>query len=630
MTAPEAPDTVNPAPAPDRPPSSADGQAFPRRLERLAAWVTPVRVGLLVAVAVATVLTASLDRYGITSDSPALFYAGDRTLFWLQHLNMPGALDYDGPEPRGFHTRYGRHPDIKDPNHYPVLPGFAAAVTNWIFHVKLGWLDHIDGHHLGLVLLHALSLFLFCLYACKLLGKGAGIAATAALALFPVGLGHAPNNAKDWPCAMFYGLTILAAAVGVLQEKPRHLVAAGVFWGVALAAKMNAAFIAPTMLLWAPIAWFALYWRKRRGVPATVVGAFLLAPWIALVTFWVTWPWLYYGRLPQWWEHFAEYVRFMVNYGSGQRPGWTLYPLTCAVLMTPPVVLFAALAWLGTGWRGRKNFALWSLLLIWFALPILRIAMPKSNFYDANRHFIEYVPALATMAGIGFAWALRRLREWLRSERMTARLGARASWAGPLAAGVVGFVCVVWPAAEYHPYQTVYFNACIGGLGGAQQAGLFNFGPPSDIRVLGTEGDYWFSSAREGARDLRAFMKPGSKISMCGPGREHARYNWQLEPMPHLVEAGESDWEMVEYLYVSPRESLCWWRQVRRMEGERPVLKRVERGGGLVYEILGPKDGVARVPPSPETWYERNPDPRDGMHWYRYNPPQMAKSDSDS
>jgi hypothetical protein len=51
---------------------------------------------------------------------------------------------------------------------------------------------------------------------------------------------------------------------------------------------------------------------------------------------------------------------------------------------------------------------------------------------------------------------------------------------------------------------------------------------------------------------------------------------------------------------------------VRKFESERPILKRVERGGGLIYEILGSKDGQLRTPTSPETWYERNVHPLDG------------------
>jgi hypothetical protein len=311
----------------------------------------------------------------------------------------------------------------------------------------------------------------------------------------------------------------------------------------------------------------------------------------------------------------------MVAYGAGLRTTFTGYSFICLTLMTPPLVLLLASIYVATGWRGRQEFALWSLLLCWVGLPILRIAMPRSNFYDGNRHFIEYVPALACLAGMGAArggsWLWKR---WTTNPR-TAGLGARVHLVGGLAAGVLGAACLVWPVAQYHPYETTYFNFFVGGLGGAQQRGLFNHLPPTDIRANGTEGDYWFSSAREGARDLRALMKsPDDHLSMCGPGREHAKANWAVDPMPHLFESNEPEFADVKLMYVSPRESLCWWRQVRRLESERPIIKRVERGGGLIYEILGFKDGKKRIPTSPETDYERHPDPRDKYTWWKYEP----------
>jgi hypothetical protein len=614
---------TSPASEPASPPPApavAPAAARPGLLERLSRAATPVRVGLLIALALATFLTASLSGYGVTSDTPALFYSGDRTLFWLQHPTQPGALDYlSKQEPQGFVTKFGREPDWYDPLHYPVFPGFVGALSNWVFHVKLQWLDHIDGHHLGLVWLNAVALFLFCLYACALLGRGAGIAATLVLALFPVAVGKIPNDAKDWPCAMFYALAVLATGRGILQEKPRQLLMAGVFLGLSMAAKANAAFILVTVLLWTPVAWAALY-RRQKPLPGKMIQAWFAAPFIGLAVFVFSWPWLYYGGPAQWWEHLFEYVKFMANYGAGVRPGPTSYPFMMLALTTPPLVLAAALAYWATGFKTRPGFALWSLHLIWVLIPLARIAAPKSNFYDGNRHFIEYVPAVASAAGMGIAWAFRKLAEWTSRPEQAALLSGRLPKVGTASLAGVLAVALVWPVAEYHPYESVYWNVFIGGLGGAQRRAMTYFPPPGDIRVLGTEGDYWFSSARQGARDLRALLKPGEKISMCGPGRGHAMANWAVDPIPHMYEAHEPDFPFVDYMFISPRETLCWWRQIRRFESERPVIKRVERGGGLVYEILGRKDGKKRVPPSPETWYERHPDPRDNFSWFHYEP----------
>src|ERR1700735_266589 len=84
----------------------------------------------------------SLPRYGLTYDAPALFYAGDRTLYSIQHPSEKGALDLDQPgEPPNFTTRFVRNPAFDDPIHYPVLPGLVSAVTSRVFHDRLHLLD---------------------------------------------------------------------------------------------------------------------------------------------------------------------------------------------------------------------------------------------------------------------------------------------------------------------------------------------------------------------------------------------------------------------------------------------------------------------------------------------------------
>lgn len=575
--------------------------------------VTPVRAGLLIALGLVTFHLASLDRYGLTIDSPSLFYAGDRTLFWLSHPRVPGALDFLGPEPPGFTTLFERVPDPKDPLHYPVLPGFSGAVTSSLFHDRLGWVEGIPGHHIGLILLNGLAVFLYCLYACALLGRQAGIAAAAALALFPVAVGHAPTNAKDWPAAQFYGLGVLAFGLGVVREQPRRMLEAALLLGVSLSCKMNAVFAVPTFLAWAPAAWFALYFR-RRAIPRRLVIGMAVAPLVVAIVFFIAWPWLWYGPVRGWSEHLVEYVNFTANYGVGPRSGWTSYSLRALAFMTPPLVLLAAAYYLATlPAQGREALAVGSLLVLWVGIPMLRIALPRSNFYDASRHFIEYVPGLCAIGGSGLAGAVRRVQRWVEAGRSRV-LDARRGWIASIAFGVVWVSALTWPVAEYHPYQTTYFNVFIGGLGGAQQKALFAVPWPHDRRVNGTEGDFWSSSLRDAGRDLRQLVGPTDVVSVCGcPGPPLARLNFKERPVARWVDWWEPEYHTAPYLLLSPRETGCWWREIREFESERPVVKRVERGGGLIYEILGPKTGQRYTPVSKVSWYEAHPHPEDGV-----------------
>ena len=233
------------------------------RLSWLRERLTPRRLAAAVALAWLAFAIPCLSSYGLTSDSPALFYAGDHHLFWLLHPRLPGALDLIHPDPPSFQSQYHRFPAQDDPVQYPVFPGFVAAVASGIFHGWLGLLGQADGHHLGLVLLQAVNLYIFAGYAISLFGLTAGTSAALGLAFFPSVLGHAMNNAKDLPCAMFYGSALMAGARGLLRRRPRDLVACGLLAGFGLACKINAAFALATLGLWTPLA-YALVIRRER------------------------------------------------------------------------------------------------------------------------------------------------------------------------------------------------------------------------------------------------------------------------------------------------------------------------------------------------------------------------------
>ena len=74
---------------------------------------TPFLASVSIAVLAALYGLAGLRYHGVTSDSPSLFYAGDRTLYWLTHRDVPRALDFLGPEPPGFHSAFRRMPSSR-------------------------------------------------------------------------------------------------------------------------------------------------------------------------------------------------------------------------------------------------------------------------------------------------------------------------------------------------------------------------------------------------------------------------------------------------------------------------------------------------------------------------------------
>ncbi len=571
--------------------AAAAGQTSRRfsRLSRLAAAA--------IALGATLFAVSSLRRYGVTIDEPALLYAGDRTLFALAHPGRPAVLDFEAGDPPGFASHFPRLPDRDDPEHYPVLPALVAAAGDATVGRALG-LGPVDGHHAGLAILSVTLLFLYTLYACRLLGDAPGIAAALALACFPTVVGHAFNDPKDWPCAGFYTLTVLAAGVGLTERSPRHVWLAGVFLGLAMSCKQNGVLAAVTAALAAPF-FYRLLYRGRpldHRLARRLLAPFLLLPFVGCAIFVLAWPWL-------WWEgpaaavqRFTTFVDFARVMSTTDRAALSLHPFRCLLFMTPPVLLVAAAAGC---WPGRDappaRRALGALLAIWLLLPLVRIALPHANFYDANRHFLEYVPALCALAGLGFAEGWRRVAPIIQAHAGRAR--ARLVGAVALAAGATA---LAWPVAQYHPFETAYFNFLAGGLQGAQRAGLFRSSSATEF-VNGTEGDYWSSSLREGIRDARAFAAPGERIGVCAWLPALAAIDDDAAPS---ITAAALERAEVGVVLALPRELRCSWKRIHELERWRPILTRVTRGGGLIYEVLGPRAGAPHAPVSPPTAYD--------------------------
>jgi hypothetical protein len=544
---------------------------------------------------------AVLPSYGVTVDTPTLFYAGDRTRYALGHPGQYQVLEWDAQAPPDLHHDteiITPGPDPSDPKHYPVLPALLCSYADAIFHVKLGILNGIDGHHVGLVLLHVFSLLWFGIYATRVLGRRAGALATLVLATFPCGVGHSFNDAKDWPCGELYGVAVLAAAAGVLERRARTLVAAGVWLGLALSCKFNPVFAFATILLWTPIAYVTAL--RSRGVDERAVVAWAAIPYVAFAVFWTAWPWLYHGDyLNAWWRALADYVTWMVNIGVlKERAGWTWYPVTCLLTTTPPLVLVCAAFFAAMGMlRSRRNLAVWALLILWTFVPILRVAAPHANFYDANRHFIEYVPGLSAMAGAGASLMADAGAAWL------ARIGAQprvVAFAGALGA-LMMISSLAAPLVAYHPYEASYFNIFAGGLGGAQRTALLHL--DDNRRVDGSEGDFWYSSFRGALARMTAMLEPGERIGVDHMTKSQIFAN---APDRSVIET-EDPRNAASLLYVAPSTGESWTR-IHELERERPVRYREVRGGGLIYEILGKKDGKKHELVSPHTRYDDLPE----------------------
>jgi hypothetical protein len=183
--------------------------------------------------------------------------------------------------------------------------------------------------------------------------------------------------------------------------------------------------------------------------------------------------------------------------------GWNIDPIRQLVTTMPEFMLLL----LGIGlvlvsvMAFKKSSSIWLLLVLWLAVPVLRASLPGMVNFNGIRHFLEFVPAAALIAGYGVS----QLVSW-----------AGRQWkVGPFWSGAAALILLVANLAgiypRFYPYLHLYYNSLAGGLSGARERGL------TDDTL-----DYWGSSYRQGMDWVR----------LNAP--EHARVyampaNWLLE-----------------------------------------------------------------------------------------------------
>jgi hypothetical protein len=541
------------------------------------AWGPRVYVASgLLSLLVLVVALVTTPKYGITSDEPVIHFGGEWQL-WAMASEHPERWNFKKDPPAEFArtTHFNTHPDAVGHWVFPGFPAvFCAAVATLARRIP-GY-DAVDAVHAGLAVLHALALLALTLYLSRLFGLRRALLTGALLALFPCAVGHSHYNIKDWPAAEFYALTVVAFLVGAVENRARFIVQSGVWLGFGLASKANPAFALPTLVLFVPIGWRLLYREARKPSRATVAGTCLL-PQIAAVTFYLAWPYLHSGTAKEQWDKLAEVVSFFLSRAGSQRDGFTDYPFLLASTMTPPILLMGLCAAAVLPFRaGRREAAAAALGWIWLAVPLGRIAWPRSNFYDGNRHFLEYIPALVFLSGSGLDLACAFL-----GRRLRVRFGERAAAFGERAMLVVVVAFALWPTVQYHPFESTYYNVFAGGLGGAQKGPLTKgYFEKMEWWGVDSEGDYWGFSYRGAMGEVNRVAEQGASFHPCGnligPLTRYQTARLDLRQAPR---------DEADYFIVIPRRPFCSEDDMRYIRERSEIITEERRDGGLVYGV---------------------------------------------
>ncbi|HEY5119581.1 MAG TPA: glycosyltransferase family 39 protein, partial [Anaerolineales bacterium] len=370
-------------------------------------------------------------------------------------------------------------------NEHPPLD---KMVSGWVWVAARNVVDDLLAHRLANILLVSLTVALLFHMMALELGQIAGWATAAALLTMPRFFFHAHLAALDVPAACM--IVIVAYVFWLTKESARfrHTLLLGIVSGLAIATKVNAVFILPTLFLW------ALIFRRKSYILIRLV----LAGLIGVLLFVGIWPWLYYDTV----NRLREYISFftvsherIAQYFLGRTvipPPWNFpFVMTWAVIPLGTTILYF-LGILRSFFRHRDR-AFCAMLALNALIPLIILATGKSLAYDDDRLFMAAFPFLAALAGAGFSWLvylLKMLFQRLKQPAFAAVLSA--------AAAVLFLITPILGIVTFYPHLLSYYSESVGGLPGATKLGL--------------ETTYWSESYREAVDYINQNAQSGDSV----------------------------------------------------------------------------------------------------------------------
>jgi hypothetical protein len=378
-------------------------------------------------------------------------------------------------------------------------------------------------------------------------GSAAGFIALLLLAITPSYYGMMFINPKDVPFAAFM-VWSLYAAVRMIEEWPKpswnSILSFGFCAGLAMAVRV-VGFVIFAYLFFI-ILYYCVYYRNERLWPligrmmARVILPSLAVAWAVML---VLWPWGLLSPLLhplQALTHFlslkepnTDTLFFGQEVSIAYHPGQYL-PIYMVIKLPDIFAALIALSILYCAYRVRylmRNLisCRFAMIMVAALFPYAYVMIVRPQLYDADRHFIFVLPALATLVGVSFS-------RWINLPGK--KVWVSACLVGLLAVGTIHQVTVM---ARLHPYEYAFYNDMVGGIKGAQG----NF-----------ETEYWGTSLAEAQHQLTEYIlqqgatpdKP-MRVAICGDLSQVGDY---ATPLLKLVPLGSK-----ADFFIAPTRNNC-------------------------------------------------------------------------
>ena len=411
-----------------------------------------LRVGILATAVFLGVMFLTLEDYGISWDEPIHFLRGQSYL----HYFLTGKTRYDeAVEPKSHYENnsLGAEFFLVREGHPPINDVF-SAVFNQVFHQKLKLLGDIEAYHLFNISAASFLVFIVVIFAYETYGLFAAVIAFLVVSLYPLFFSEAHFNVKDPAETAFFAATIWTFWKSVQKGSPKWLFLTAVFFGLALGTKFNVLFL-PLIIV--PYYFFI---RPLKKISKRYILGLTVSPLIVLAIFFLSWPLLWQETIP----NLLKVISYYKQLGTGHNyepsflllGGLNLFPTYWIIVTTPVAVLMLTIIGMLGTFISKRRDGVGMLWLLWLLIPIVRVTVPGMSIYGGVRQIMEFLPAMALLAGLGASYLIQKLKLTIYKYLFI----------------LITFILLLIPIVKYHPHENVYFNFLVGGLKGAKEKNI--------------------------------------------------------------------------------------------------------------------------------------------------------------
>lgn len=435
-------------------------------------WIALILVVLFVTSGVLT-----LSHYGLSWDEGlGNIFFGERYFLYLTSFEEK-FLDFKNELPYHRQTPWNTFnaPFKNFPNQFPPATDIFSAAGMFLSAYWLNIFNPVDGWHFFTVIISGIFLWLFYRFFSVQFGKARSLAGLFFLASFPRFWADMHFNPKDVPEMIWISLVVMVYYLWYENPAYWKAILTGVLFAFALGTKANA-LIVPFIILAGVWSWqegLSSVWENFYHV-RNRLGDYGLMLISSLIVYFFNWPYLHSKPI-----RMVNYFSYIFTRGSSSGEGVN-GEVWLQMITTMPEIMVMCLLF-GLGWlmfSKKLDLSPWARILpVWLLLPLVRASLPGMINFDGIRHFMEYLPAAALIAGIGLVELIR----WINTN---IRVGKIAVSSFLVAAVLLNYLFV---HLSFFPFQHIYYNQLIGGLPGA-----------AEVFGLNEATDYWAVSYRRG------------------------------------------------------------------------------------------------------------------------------------